>query len=412
MMNFNNHTNKCVEIPSARLVLILLALCLALLAAMPYPQHVAISPALNVSGYTSLPTGIASYGLGNVLTAAGPYQVVTNEIVGYAYIMSMHAYNASLPSAQNISAYGATMQLNAVMNVTSGGRTYVYWLQNVVDFNTSNSTYYPVDNVWNWTTPTANMTDSVSGYGNVTQSAVVMPSGTYGNQTFYVYSPNATYSYAFPITIAPFMALSRNGAYPMVRMGFVKDGSYTFYDNITMLVPNATAAIIVTPYYQALAQAGAENASYYDAELVFGGETNGTTTNFTQMNADLWLGYGATGGLAPFPYVATFALDTGESATNITTSQGSGYAVVTNGRPEYNSTIALAGVPAYVTGLSAVPLFTSNSTVTTTIYTPPPQQAGQGPDITSLLYAVVLVVAAWVLYRTVRRAPPAISTSR
>lgn len=394
-------------VPAKALLVLVAVLVLLQSARAPYAQTVAIDPLANISQYGSLPIGIASYGLYNISADSGPYSVSTNEVVGLASIYGMLAYNSSLASQQNLSDYGATLQLNVVANVTAAGRRYVYWMQNVADFNTSNSTYYFVDNVWNLTTGTANVSNAtLVGSGSIYPSSYSLQNGTILNQTFYSYAQASDTKYFYPLTLVPVIELARNGNYPLVRMGYGAGGNYSFYDNITINVPGGNASIIVTPYEQTPYVGAPQNGSYYDAELVFGSEANGTTTTYRAMNATLWLGYMGPGGLRPFPSLATFALDTAESAIGIGVSQGDDYGDVHLGAPSYNTTIHLFGVPPVLDGIAQYqPAFVTNTTVTTVNYTlvypvpQAPQASAWWQSVYTIAALLALAILVYVLYR-------------
>ncbi|MDE1823388.1 MAG: thermopsin family protease, partial [Candidatus Micrarchaeota archaeon] len=119
----------------------------------------------NMTNFTNpQPIGIASYGLYNYSGQFTPYQINTTEIEGTANITEISAYNAMPPV--NVSKYGASLQLNALMNIESNGKRYTYWLQNIMSLNTSNMSYYIYDNVWNYSGSRANISNStLSGNG-------------------------------------------------------------------------------------------------------------------------------------------------------------------------------------------------------------------------------------------------------
>ena len=320
--------------------LVLAALFVALLSSTICAAQPLVNPASFINVTNGMPIGVASYGLRSIASNSGPYVIETNEIFGFANISSIYAYNAS--PAQNVSQYGASLQLNAMLNVSSNGEYYTYWAQDTLDLNTSNDTYSVIDNVWNVTAPGANLSNgTIVGLGNVTGNAV--------NGTFYSYGTNMSY-YSLPFRFEPVMRLSYNHGYPYLQFGYAQNGSAVFYDNTTLLIPNSTAYFLVTPYNQAPSDGLPPNSTnYYDAELVFGGEADGASANFSMMRSMLWIGYLNNGTIVPFPTAATFGADTGEVATNLTVAQGNGYAIVETGAPDYHKTISLSGVPSGIT---------------------------------------------------------------
>ncbi len=349
---------------------LLIAPVLAVILAMFFSDLVyaqLVNPTLEANATTPVPVGVVSYGLYNISQDTGAYQVETSTIVGYSRINALSAYN-SVPPA-NVSAYGATVQLNTVMNITgTDGKHYSYWLQDVMDLNTSNRTEFLVDNVWNLTDNNANVTNgTITGYGNF--SATTYP-GTFSNvsQEFYGYYLNST-QFSYPLFFNPVITISMANGYPVVHMGYDQNGTYRFYDNITFYIPARSAYMLVTPYYQSpepyLSQ---YNGSFYDAEMVLGGEGSGEVSQFYNSSATMWIGYlnGSTGKIEPFPVVADFGMDTEEAAINLAVEPENGMARVTNGQLDYNESITQYGVPAALLKSSANQTTQGTTTVAST----------------------------------------------
>jgi len=280
----------------------------------------------------ALPVGIASYGLYNNLnTPVKTYQIKTDEVVGIANISAIKAYNATPP--KNVSKYGASLQLNVMMNGHDGqGKKLAYWLQDVVVFNTSDNNFYLVDNIWNASLPRANMTE-VIGDGRLS-----LYNYTAYNRKFYAYAyPKYYMNYSLPLSVK--LIIETNGneisfGYQILKNDFCSfyPDSFTcqyqylnatpqstiFYDNVT--IPNLNNySILVTPYYYTPSTLTNESNNYYDAELIFGGEDNGENTTFSYMNATLNLYYDKDGILEEFPSYYSFGKDTEEGVYNLNT---------------------------------------------------------------------------------------------
>ncbi len=89
------------------------------------------------------PMGIADYGIG---PSGIPYNYSTTYFLGHVNIKNLRTYNSSL----NTSATEMTFQLNINFVFYDGSKEYVYWVQNVADFNTSSTPSIGfIDNVWN-----------------------------------------------------------------------------------------------------------------------------------------------------------------------------------------------------------------------------------------------------------------------
>ena len=302
----------------------------------------------------SIPIGISSYGLYDNLSHTNTYQISTNEVVGIANITSISAYNSTSPP--NISKYGAGLQLNAVMNTNQQGKLHVYWLQDVVRFNTSNNNFYLLDNIWNYSLPNANMIrGSIEGNGNISIYST-QNKANYG----YPY-PRYWLNYSLPFSVKLVIQTHKTYAgmvvsfgYQLLKNDYCVQQSYRcsyygrlendtvqqiiFYDNVT--IPNSTnATLLTTPYYNTPANATGFG-HYYDTELVFGGEGSGENTSFSYTNAKLALYYSNNGVLNQFPSAYTFGRDTEEGTYNLQTSLNqNGTALVTIGNLNLFSSI-------------------------------------------------------------------------
>ncbi|HEV2137557.1 MAG TPA: thermopsin family protease [Nitrososphaerales archaeon] len=106
------------------------------------------------------PMGIADYGVG----LAGPYQYSTNAFLGSVYIGSLQTRNATGDPSMGL-------QLNIVLSFTDGNVQYAYWVQDIAQIDTSTNQIFFIDNIWNFTSHSANMIASaVSGNGQVSYS--------------------------------------------------------------------------------------------------------------------------------------------------------------------------------------------------------------------------------------------------
>ncbi len=394
----------------AKLVVLLSILAILVPCACIASAQGTINPVYWINGSTSLPTGIGAYGLMNMAKASGFYTVATNEVFGVAKIGSMYAYNASLTQL-NVSPYGVSLQLNAMLNVTSDGHVYAYLAQDVADFNTSNMTYYFVDNVWNATDYNATLSNAtIEGRGNVTDSYPGSSGLNFtnifndifnysqGEGGFYAYATNST-PYSYPISFEPVIRVTYNHGYPYLQFGYFSNGTARFYDNVTLLAPNGNAYFQISPFNQTPALPNGINSSlYYDTELVYGGEAEGATINFNQMNSTLWIGYLKNGTIEPFPAVGTFGSETAENATGLSVVQGNGEAVVRTGSLNYNETILLSGVPS---GLNvppppAPPTVPTTTTVTITTNQQSIPSPSSFPIYDIIIFVIVILVVAFI----------------
>ncbi len=285
--------------------------------------------------YSSLPApvGIADYGVINCSGVLRPYSLAYREAIGAATIYSIGAYNSSPPSG--VSPYGASLQLNVVLQVNATGGEYVYWLQDIAVFLTNNRTMYFSDNVWNMTSsPSLLSNESVSGEG-----AVYEWNGDY----YYAYSTQET-SYSTPLNLQLAIAYARTPGGVVAMFGSSVAGEpIDWYDNVTIRAAGTTSAYLLVSGYNET-----PSGNYYDSELVFAGEGNGEATLFTSMNATLFLKYVLVNGSEVYPpALYGFGSDTAESADDLSTTLIGGYPWVLLGNGSFGSLWCRSSAPAF-----------------------------------------------------------------
>ena len=111
--------------------------------------------------YTTAPApyGIGDFGLRNVSGTVTPYITRTSSL--NASFNSSSEFYGYTPDLSSPDEYG--VQLNAVLNnVTLFGETgYQFWTQNVFEFVPSNDSLQFVSNIWNFSSPAADLTCNV-----------------------------------------------------------------------------------------------------------------------------------------------------------------------------------------------------------------------------------------------------------
>ncbi len=129
------------------------------------PDFAAADPGRSSGGHVNLtyttapaPYGIGDFGLRNVSGVLTPYITQTTSLNASFSSSDFSGYSADLSSPDE---YG--VQLNAVLtNVTLFGQTgYQFWTQNVFEYVPSNSTLQFVSNIWNFSSPGAELTCNV-----------------------------------------------------------------------------------------------------------------------------------------------------------------------------------------------------------------------------------------------------------
>ncbi|MDG7040896.1 MAG: thermopsin [Nitrososphaerota archaeon] len=276
-----------------------------------------------------VPTGIADYGVMNRSGVIVPYEILAKGITGFAEIYSLGAYNNTPPI--NVSPYGASLQLNIDLQINTTHGNYVYWLQNVADFETNNNTASFGDNIWNYTSYSANMS-SISGSGTI---------GPNGN-TIYYGTETQSLHYSLPLSFLLFIKVFNSTDNTVeAQFSYQLNGSAPItYDTVTINAAGLTGYALMVNGYN-----NNPGGVYYDAELVFGGESNGELTTFTSMNSTLNMWYTLVNGSIVEPRsVYPFGGDTEEAATNLHTEMANSIPTVTIGQINYSTTYSLSGL--------------------------------------------------------------------
>lgn len=265
--------------------------------------------------------GVASYGLFNYSGNLVPYTINTNTIYGLANITTIDIFSQNNTSP--LAPKPASLQMNAELHIRLlNGGIRSYWLQNVAEFNTSDQSIFIDDEIWNTSSfysQTVDLNKTLSGSG----SSFGIDGG---NTNYYGYELNATY-YTTPLSLLLVTSIE-NKTNPVVRFGFevIKNGNYTqpltYYDNVTLNLTANSSSILVTPLYKS------GHTDYYDSELVFGGNSNGSSTNFAALNASLGLWYLNRSMITAFPSVYSFG-DTGEHTSDVNATIHNGYVYLT-----------------------------------------------------------------------------------
>jgi len=283
------------------------------------------------------PIGIADYGVMNTTSGLKGYILNFDEVMGHVKINKIGAYNATPPSG--INPYGASLQLNVVLQVNTPEGGYQYWLQDVLHMETNESMYYVEDNIWNFTSyPSTLSNSSVKGRGAVYNVAIFLSQGNY-----YAYG-TPLYPYHLPLSMDLLIKeeVVPNGV--VVSFGYY-NGTLYWYDNATISAPGVTSAYMMVSGFNYTGN----GYTYYDAELVFGGDANGEFTYFTSMNSTLSLSYHLLNGSWTVPpELYGFGADTEEAADNLATVLVNGVPTVEIGRENFFSPLQVINTPMIV----------------------------------------------------------------
>ncbi|MGC9077093.1 MAG: thermopsin, partial [Conexivisphaera sp.] len=239
--------------------------------------------------------------------------------------------------------YGASLQLNVVLQVNTTSGDFVYWLQDVPGFWTNNDTMYVSDNIWNMTSWLSSLSNStVIGSGAVYTS----PAGSY-----YGYGTGA-FSYSFPLKVQLLITVSRSSYGASASFGYRVDGGpVVWYDNVTVRSPGVTSAYLLVDGYGMT-----PSGNFYDSELVFGGEGNAEQTNFTQMKSTLFMEYVLPNGsrVSP-PALYGFGSNTAETADDLSATLVNGYPAVVVGSGNFAPLWYSASAPSFSAAMAIHP---------------------------------------------------------
>ncbi|MEM0272941.1 MAG: thermopsin family protease, partial [Thermoprotei archaeon] len=343
------------------------------------PQYV--NPYLTLSRNWA-PMGIVSYGVLNNSGAPIPYEVDTSSVLGYANITSILAYNQTAAQQAHLpDPYMASLQLNLVLFVLNKDGSFdVYWPQNTPLFYTDKSFVLLHDSVLNITGDNAYLTNSTitspNGYVVTTKNR---------NQTQYYYGnyinpPSINYMlpFAFELlmnsTVLPNRGVSVAMGIKVFQNGSVLSNPHVlWFDNITIDDPEVSQALFAISGYRYTPTGTASlNGIYYDAELVFGGGSNGEITLFQKLSAVLGLYYynSTYNNYTSFPSYYSFGADTAEATSNVHVDYlGGGLAQLSVGTPDFTY---LAPTSTSTPTTPTTTTTTSTSTTSTRTSTPTP----------------------------------------
>ena len=281
------------------------------------PPHVKYQVTLPPSWYNGdhAPVGVTDYGAYQSGSTTVAYSYSSNEFMGNFTI-----YNAYFDSNSSTAPHSYSIQLNVVLNYTSGGSSRYLWVQDVAVINTATNQLNIVDNIWNLTTSTANLDRRlVSGNGKVY---------TYQGYTYYAYQYPSTITYSYPLGVSLFVTVGLVNGYPTINFYFVYGGKIVKYDTVTIKVKSTSATYTVNGYN--LLPSGL----YADAELVTGGPGGGSSAMPVTYNATYTLQYLSSGKLVSVPHAFNYGADTAENVYK-TSDSSSNYAANLGAGTEY-----------------------------------------------------------------------------
>ncbi|MUN29519.1 thermopsin family protease [Sulfuracidifex metallicus] len=295
-----------------------------------------VNPYIDTQEYPfhSYAVGIASYGVYQKGDKLIPYYITTSSVLGY---VSLHQVQANSPFS---------VQMNVMLIVND----QTFWLQNVVVIDPVGHYFYLSSSVLNLTCTNSPLTN-IQGEGSFVK-------GNDG-QCYYV-NYVGDYRYSLPLSFYLVINVTHTSNHVRILFGFKGingtciQGKTIFFQDDVIYIPHVYRASLYVSGYNYLSDSSPyQGFSFYDAELVFGGEGNGKVINFDKLQAYLSLYYDR-GGYVPFPSYFDFGSDTAEGTTNLVTHKVGDLFLVTTGRQAYYYLGEVHDAPIHLTGSEIV----------------------------------------------------------
>lgn len=294
----------------------------------PFPLNSSSSSTVNPFYHYSgepAPIGIADYGIG---PNNSPYAYNTTSFLGKIDINSLKTANPV-----DTEYHSMSFQLNINLVFYENGREYVYWVQNIAEFDTLTHILYYLNDVWNTTNDAGNLSfSSIAGNGTVLNDNGHPFYADFANQSL----PGSTVILNYPSEIElKMISYINSNNQPEVNFSYSDGYGWVTYDNVFFpLVTNMSQDLgfVVSgfhyePYYHL----------FYNAELTMGGALSGANTSDVQSNLTLELQYWNGHNYQEIPNAYNFGSNTAESISNVTalaTDQSTGgipKMLITNG---------------------------------------------------------------------------------
>lgn len=250
-------------------------------------------------GSSASPIGIADAGV----SANGSYSYSSSSFLGK---INIYQLKVSGSQGKNLS-----FQLNLNLKFFYAGNTYVYWVQDVAFFNTSDNNIYFIDNVWNFSTSFGSMSSSsVSGNGSIISSS---------EGALYYDIANASLPGNFVNLTEPaeieLMSNSTltSGGSPEVVLRYNDGSGWVTYDNVIFKFAKGN---VRDSNFVVNGQINNPEGLSYDAELIMGGPGGGSSTTDILSNVTMRLQFWNGHNFQEITNAINYGLDTGETISN------------------------------------------------------------------------------------------------
>ena len=256
------------------------------------------------------PMGIGSWGIMNQSGTLEGYILNTSSFEGSVTVNNLTPFYVD-----NDGPYSVSMQLNAILaNVTLfGNSSYVFWNQNVLFYSARTKTINFIDNIWNFSSPSAPIT--LSTFYNYTGYPVV---------PVYYYAIGPVYNVTTPFTVNLYLNSTIIDNRDAVFFNYtVFTGNRSISGSFDRVIFNSTYGVpssFVTPephYMINGFQVTPTGYIPYDAELMIGGPGGGSTSSIYQINATMSLRYYNGESYVSVPSAYDFGTATGETSEGV-----------------------------------------------------------------------------------------------
>jgi hypothetical protein len=245
------------------------------------------------------PIGIADAGV----SANGSYSYSSTSFLGK---IGINQLEVSGSQGKNLS-----FQLNLNLKFFYQGSTFVYWVQDVASFNTTDNNIYFIDNVWNFSTPLGSMSNStVSGNGSILSSSEGALYYDIASKSL----PGNFVNLTEPteIELMSNSTMTSSGS-PEVVLRYNDGYGWVTYDNVVF---KFVTGAVSDSNFVVDGQVNNPEGLSYDSELIMGGPGGGSSTTDQLSNVTMSLQFWNGHNFQEITNAINYGLDTAETISN------------------------------------------------------------------------------------------------
>ncbi|BAB59291.1 hypothetical protein [Thermoplasma volcanium GSS1] len=228
------------------------------------------------------PMGIGFFGLENKNG-----QLMGSNYYAYSFSATVNLTNLSVFNLANDGPNSISIQLNTVLDNTTilGTSNYTYWTQNVAFYSVRTHELEFIDNIWNFSSPTAVMTPNTI----LNSTGQVLP---YPGVHIAI---GPTYYLPTPFTLTLYLNTSEINGNNVVYFNYSipQIGAEGTYDRVTFNSTYGMPPAYKAPYsyFRVSGTQLTPLGLLYDAEIMIGGPGGGSTTTIMGINGTMSLKY-------------------------------------------------------------------------------------------------------------------------